>query len=156
VSINPVTGEVDEWQGDDPASGVLVPVHLADLDEDGIAQALPSPYQVERALIESRTRIGRSANVVRDASTKVRESKRDLVLAKALARETARASGTYRTEKDLAAAVELDDTVQQAYDAMHEAIAAYEYARLLRSSLWKDIEVLQSINANMRQEVKGR
>lgn len=155
MSLNPITGEVDDWEpGEDPAKGILLPGTLAGLTEDDIAQAFPSPAHIEGALIESRTRIGRSINIIREKSRALKDAKRDLLLARGLARQEARASGEHRTDRDVTVAVELDDTVQAALAAVDEAALALEYARQLKSGLFLDVEILRSLNSNLRAEVR--
>lgn len=155
MTVNAITGEVDDWEaGDDPTEGVLLPTNLADLEDDAVAQAFPTPVEIEAGLVRSRTRIGRSVRVIKHQVERVRVAKRALLVARASARQDARAAGG--TEKDIAAAIDLDDTVREALAEVDDAAVALEYARQLKSGLYLDVEILRSLNSNVRSEMGRR
>jgi hypothetical protein len=159
LRYNPITGEVEEgWRpsNEDAAAGVLVPLNLGQLSEEMVHQAFPTAGQLEQALLASRTRIGRSGDYIVEQSKDLKKAKRDLIVAKGVARGTVRESGIYKTEKDVDAAVDRDPGVYRAMVRVDDAALRLEYARELKSALYLDVEILRSLNSNMRSETRIR
>ena len=154
---NPVTGEVEEnWRPTniDADAGVMVPLNLRQLSESDVVQAFPTAGELEQALLASRVRLGRAAPFLNAQSEVLKKAKRDLVVAKAVARHKTREAGLFKTEKDVDAAFDRDRIVYQAIVRVDDAALKLEYARELKSSLHADIEILRSLNTNMRNEVR--
>ncbi|MGB3414056.1 MAG: hypothetical protein WBA28_05010 [Microbacteriaceae bacterium] len=156
VYFNPITGEVEEWRKDaaNAGEGVLMPLNLGALSEDEVIQHFPTPGELEHALLRARTRLGRSALFLTEQSEKLKKAKRNLVVAKAVARQKARETGLFKTEPDVAAAVDRDEAVFAAVVALDDAALKLEYGRELKSALHMDIEILRSLNSNMRGELR--
>jgi hypothetical protein len=157
LHINPITGEVEEtWHAsnDDADDGVMVPLNLNALSEHDVVQAFPTAGQLEQALLLSRIRLGRSAPYLSEQSEQLKKAKRDLIVAKAVSRGNARDSGLYKTADDISAAVDRDTLVYRAIVRVDDAAVKLEYARELKSSLHADIDILRSLNTNMRNEVR--
>jgi hypothetical protein len=157
LQVNPITGEVEEhWNStdEDADAGVMVPLNLNALSEHDVVQAFPTAGQLEQALLQSRVRLGRAAPFLTKQSENLKTAKRDLVVAKAVARGNARDSALYKTEPDISAAVDRDPLVYRAIVRVDDAAVKLEYARELKSSLHVDIDILRSLNTNMRNEVR--
>jgi hypothetical protein len=143
-----VTGEVEEIE---PGSTVeLVPLDLVSLSEDELLELFPSPVQVAGALHIARARIGRAPVVLKDLSAALKVAKRDLLIAKGKSYRAAREAGFNIT--DARAYSAFDDPVIEAQEAVDDAELELEYGRDLRKSLTTDIDILRSLNANIRAE----
>jgi hypothetical protein len=156
--VNPVTGEVEEnWrpENDDADVGVMVPLNLRLLSESDVVQAFPTAGELEQALLASRVRLGRAAPFIVKQSESLKKAKRDLVVARAVSRQNTREGGLFKTEKDVDAAIDRDTLVYRAVVRVDDAAMKLEYARELKSSLHADIEILRSLNTNMRNEVRS-
>ncbi|WP_102191524.1 hypothetical protein [Microbacterium aurantiacum] len=140
---------VDEETGTVVTSAIeLVPLNLADLNEDELLGLFPTPVQCAGALIMARKMIARAPAVLAERSKAVKDAKRDLIIARGYARQ--RAAGRDAETRRLVA--ESDAEVIQAWEAIDTAELALEYARERRKSLSEDIEILRSLNANFRGE----
>lgn len=142
------TGEVDESPGVE-----LVTLDLAHLDEDELLGMFPSPVQCAGALLKARASLRRAPAVLNEYRTALSDRERDLTVALAIAArdllgEYPRMPMTER--RDLARAV--DDRVTRAQEARDEAWLLLQYAKDKKDTLFEDIGVLRSLNANFRGE----
>lgn len=145
MNFHPETGEVI-----DPTPSVdLVPLNLAGLDEDELVHLFPTPVQCAGALLQARTAIARAPEILASRSKAVKDAKRVLAAARGYAR--LRAEGRDMETRRLVA--ESDADVIQAWEHLDVCELALEYARERRKSLSEDIDILRSLNANMRSEV---
>lgn len=136
-----------------PASMELVPWNLAALDEDQLREMFPTPVQAMGALIAARAVIARAPKALDDYRTKLRTSERNLKIAIGLAVHELRESyprATMTELRDLAHA--LDDRVLEAVEARDTAWLEMEYAKDFADAIHDDVEVLRSINKNIRGE----
>lgn len=147
TETNPITGEVTEDIGME-----LVPLNLAALSEDELLEMFPTPMQAMGALIHARSTNARAPHALNAYRAKLRtaENAMRVTLAKVvrdLADEYPRANMTER--RMLAHA---DERMIAAQDALDTAWLLYEFARDYAKAIAQDIEVLRSINANLRPE----
>lgn len=153
MSVNPITGEVvddDTFPGTDQA---LVPLNLRDLDETQLLAMFPTPTQAAGALLHARAVNLRAPAALDVYRRKLKTAERELTIALALGAENL--LSTYprmpMTERrDLARA--LDDRVKSAQEAVDTAWLEFEYAKDFDRMIARDIEVLRSLNANLRAE----
>jgi hypothetical protein len=138
MEVDQSTGEVLE----------LVPLNLAELDEQQLAQMIPTPGQCALALVIARQRLARAPKVLNRLSKGVKDARRDLIIARGYAR--VEANGRDADTRKLVA--ESDARVISAHEALDDAELRLEYGRDLRKSLSEDIEILRSLNANFRTE----
>lgn len=146
---NPDTGEVVDSPGADVE---LVTLNLASLDEEELLR-LPTPVQAAGALIRAREAARRAPAALDTYRRRLKVAERDLVIAIAkgardLLDEYPRMLITER--RDLARAT--DKRVLEAVEARDEAWCLMEYARDWDRALGRDIDILRSLNANLRQE----
>jgi len=146
--VNPITGVVEEIDADSVVE--LVPLDLVSLSEDELLELFPSPIQVAGALHIARARIGRAPVVLKELSAAVKAARRDLLIAKGKAYRDARQAGFNIT--DARAYSEVDGPVVAAREAVDDAELELEFGRDLRKSLTTDIDILRSLNANIRAE----
>lgn len=147
MSVDTATGEVRDDEQTDIA---LVPLHIAELDENELLALFPTPVQCAGALLIARERIANAPGALERLSGQVRAAKRALIVERAKARIRFRREGwNVGDSKDLA---ESDDVVKAAVEAVDDAELALEYGRDLRRTLETEIEILRSLNANMRRE----
>lgn len=140
---------VDDATGTVAESGVeLVPLDLAALDEDELLGLFPTPVQCAGALLKARAMIAHAPAVLAARSKAVKDAKRNLIVARGYARQTA--IGRDAETRRLVA--ESDAEVLKAWEAIDVAELALEYAREMRKTLSEDIEILRSLNANFRGE----
>lgn len=140
---------VDDATGTVAESGVeLVPLDLAALDEDELLHLFPTPVQCAGALLKARSMIAHAPAVLAARSKAVKDAKRNLIVARGYARQTA--IGRDAETRRLVA--ESDAEVLKAWEAIDVAELALEYAREMRKTLSEDIEILRSLNANFRGE----
>lgn len=144
MDVDPNTGEITD-QG---ASVDLVPLNLAGLDEDELIHLFPTPVQCAGALLQARTAIARAPEILAGRSKAVKDAKRMLTAARGYAR--LRAEGRDMETRRLVA--ESDAEVIAAWEHLDMCEIALEYARERRKSLSEDIDILRSLNANMRGE----
>lgn len=153
MSVHPITGEVEE-SGTFPGTDVeLVPLNLAQLDEDAIAAMFPTPAQAAGALLYSRQVASRAPAALNSYRTALKKAEKDLAIAVALGAE--KMLETYprmamSERRDLARA--LDPRVKVAEEARDTAWLLLEYARDYDRALGRDIDILRSLNANLRGE----
>lgn len=144
MNVDPRTGAVIE-----PGTSIdLVPLNLANLDEESLMGLFPSPVQCAGALLRAREMIAHAPAVLAERSKAVKDAKRELIIARGYARQ--RAEGRDAETRKLTA--ESDPEVIAAWERIDTAELALEYARERRKSLSEDIEILRSLNANFRKE----
>lgn len=149
MSVDTDTGEVR----DDAGELALVPLHIAELDEDALLAMFPTPVQCAGALLIARERIANAPAALEQLGKKVRQAKRELLVARAKSRIHYRGEGwNISDSKDLA---ESTDAVVGALEAADDAELALEYGRDLRRTLTTEIDILRSLNANFRGEHRG-
>lgn len=148
MNVDQGTGEVTEDAGTDID---LVPLNLALLDEDAIMQMFPTPAQAAGALLYSRQVAAQAPVVLNTYRTALKKADKDLALAIAvgardLLTEYPRMPMTER--RDLARAT--DPKVRAAEESRDTAWLLLEYARDRDRALGRDIDILRSLNANLR------
>lgn len=142
--VNPVTGEVEEDGG---RSDMLVPLNLAGIDEEQLAQIFPTPMQAHAALHMARTRLGHAPAVLDRARRALKEAQRALTVA--YGRSYLNAEGPEHVRKQLASTAASTVEAQENVDSRWLEL---QYALDLKSALYQDIEILRSINSNMRAD----
>lgn len=149
---NPITGELYEEY--EPGQDIeLVPLNLSGLDEDAILAMFPTPMQAAGALLYARQVAARAPAALNKYRTALKRAEKDLTIAIALGAE--RLLETYArmpmTERrDLARAT--DERVIAAEAARDTAWLQFEYAKDFDRAVGRDIDVLRSLNANLRGE----
>lgn len=147
--IDPETGEVVERPLE------VVAVDIASLDEQELAQLFPTPMQAAGALIKARQAVARAPIALRKVKEELRAAERDLKVA--IARTTLELADRHEdmsvTERQRVA--EADPRVIEAREAHDVAWLALEYARDWDKALGRDVELLRSVNANARAEMKS-
>jgi hypothetical protein len=153
VTVNPITGEVEEWspKAEDASEGVLMPMNLAAMSEQEIQQMLPSALQMEGALLISRSRLGRAPQFLREQRERVKAAKRALIIARGYAFVRTAGTGSEAHRRALAS---VDQAVLDAQDLVDTQELTLEYALDLWAALRKDVDILRSLNANVREERK--
>ncbi|MBN7792403.1 hypothetical protein [Microbacterium esteraromaticum] len=152
MTVNFGTGEVVE----DEAAEVgmdLVPLNLAALSEDELLKMLPSPVQCAGALQYARQVAARAPKALNELRHTLAERERELTIAIAVAARdllSAYPRMPMTERRDLARAE--DDRVKDAQEARDEAWLLLEYARDYDRAIGRDIDILRSLNANMRGE----
>lgn len=140
---------VDEATGAVSDGGVeLVPLDLAAMDEDELLKLFPTPVQCAGALLSARRMIANAPAVLAARSKAVKDAKRNLIVARGYARQSA----VGRDAETRRLVAESDAEVLKAWEAIDIAELALEYAREMRKTLTEDIEILRSLNANFRGE----
>ncbi len=153
----------DEPNHVDPASGVLVtipagfdivPLNVAILDEDLLAQWSPTPAQVIGALSIARAKNIAAPGALADYRQKLKDAERERKIALGLAVKKLRdeyGRGATMTElRELAYGV--DERLMRAVDAYDEAWLLFEYAKDFAAAVERDVTLLQSIAKSMRGE----
>lgn len=148
MNVDPNTGEVVE-----PSGFELVPLNLAGLDEAELLALFPTPVQCAGALIRARAMVTRAPAVLNEYRTELAKRERDLTIAVAkgardLLADYPRMPMTER--RDLARAT--DDRVLAAQEARDTAWLLLQYAKDKKDSLFEDVGILRSLNANFRGE----
>lgn len=146
LAVDVATGEVDG----EPVTQ-LVPLNLADLDEDTLIAMFPTPVQATGALLMARRVVADAPAILNTRSKALKDAKRTLLVARGYARM--RAPG--KTADDRRVEQEADSEVITAGEWVDTCELALEYAREVRKSLSEDIDILRSINANFRPEHKS-
>lgn len=118
------------------------------MDEDELLGLFPTPVQCAGALLKARSMIAHAPAVLAARSKAVKDAKRNLIVARGYARQTA--AGRDAETRRLVA--ESDAEVLKAWEAIDVAELAPEYTREMRKTLTEDIEILRSLNANFRGE----
>lgn len=142
MTVNTATGEVlgEELQ--------LVPLDLASLSEEELLAKFPSPVQAAGALLIAREHLRTAPAIINARSAALKAAKRSLLVARGYAMQ--RAEG--RTAEVRRAIAESDPDVITAWEFIDTCELALEYAREVRKSLSEDIDILRSLNANLRPE----
>lgn len=150
MSVDTATGEVRDDEQTDLA---LVPLHIAELDENELLAMFPTPVQCAGALLIARERIANAPAALEKLGAAVRDAKRSLLVTRAKARIRFRGEGWGISDaKELADA---DPDVVAAVEKVDETELALEYGRDLRRTLTTEIDILRSLNANFRSEHRG-
>ncbi len=146
--IDPATGEVLERPLE------VVAVDIAALDEQELAQLFPSPVQAAGALLKARQAVARAPYALRQAKDALKAAERDLKIA--IARTTLELADQYPNlaVSERTRLAEADTRVIEAREAHDVAWLALEYAKDWNTALGRDVELLRSVNANMRAETK--
>lgn len=148
ADVDPVTGEVIE----SPEHMELVPLNLAALDEDALAQLLPTPGQLHAALIIARGKNAKAPSVISKYRGALRRAENDLALQRALVVKTLRADFPRATLTELRELANGEDRVRAAVERRDDAWLLFEYAKDFARMIGEDIEVLRSLNKNLRAE----
>lgn len=148
ADVDPVTGEVIEA----PAHMELVPLNLAGLDEDALAQLLPTPGQLHAALIIARGKNAKAPSVLAKYRKELRQAENDLAVQRGIAVKNLRDEFPRATLTELRELAHVEDRVRMAVDRRDEAWLLFEYAKDFARMIGEDIEVLRSLNKNLRGE----
>lgn len=146
--IDPMTGEVVQRPLE------VVAVDIAALDEQELAQLFPTPVQAAGALLKARQAVARAPYALRKAKEKLRAAERDLKLA--IARATLELAEQFQSMSvsERSKLAEADARVVDARETADMAWIELEYAKDWDRALGRDVELLRSVNANMRAETK--
>ena len=146
--IDPETGEVVERPIE------LVASDIANIDEDQLIALFPTPAQAAGALLLARQKVARAPRALRDAKMQLKAAERDLrVITGRVTLELAdKYDGMSVSERQKLAAS--DARVGEAEETRDLAWLALEYAKDWDRALGRDVELLRSVNANFRQEMK--
>jgi hypothetical protein len=153
VSVNPITGEVVDEETFPGTQTALVPLNLAGMSEDEILAMFPTPVQAAGALLYARDVARRAPAALDHYRTALKKAEKELRIAVALAAEQLLSMYPrmpMAERRDLARAV--DDRTIAAQDAVDDAYLQLEYARDFDRMIGRDIDILRSLNANMRGE----
>ena len=153
MSVNPITGEVEEPQNFPGTDTALVPLNLAGMSEDDILAMFPTPVQAAGALLYARDVARRAPAALDHYRTALKTAERELRIAVALAAEQLLSMYPrmpMSERRDLARAI--DDRTMAAQDAVDTAFLQLEFARDFDRMIGRDIDVLRSLNANLRSE----
>lgn len=151
-----MTGYVDPSNGEVVESPMeLVPLNLGDLDEQQIANLIPTPLQAAAALQKGRAVNSRLPRILDEHRAKLQRAERDLKLAIALEVKSLRDELPKATLSELRELATADGKVQAALDARDTAWLLFEYAKDWQKTIGSDLELLRSINANFRSEVRS-
>ncbi|GAA3009273.1 hypothetical protein [Microbacterium aurantiacum] len=148
ADVDPVTGEIIE----SPESMELVPLNLAALDEDALAHLLPTPGQIHAALIIARGKNAKAPSVLSRYRGKLKKAETTLKIQLGLAVKLLREDFPRATLTELRDLAYSDDRVRAAVDARDDAWLMFEYAKDFAGMIAEDIEILRSINKNLRSE----
>lgn len=148
ADVDPVTGEIIE----SPENMELVPLNLAALDEDAIAHLLPTPGQIHAALIIARGKNAKAPSVLSKYRGKLKRAETTLKIQLGLAVKLLREDFPRATLTELRDLAYSDDRVRAAVDARDDAWLMFEYAKDFAGMIAEDIEILRSINKNLRSE----
>lgn len=153
MDVNPITGEVEEVETIPGTDVELVPLNLAGMDEEQLLQLFPTPVQAAGALLYARNVARRAPAALNNYRTALKARERELTIAIAVAArdllaEYPRMPMTER--RDLARAA--DKRVREAQEAHDDAWLLLEYARDYDRAIGRDIDILRSLNANLRSE----
>lgn len=148
MNLDPQTAEVI----DEPAGMELVPLNLGAISEDDLAQLFPTPAQAMAALIQARTVLAKAPGALNTYRGKLRRAQRDTKLAVAITVKSLREDFPRATLSELRDFALVDDRVKTAIDAEDTAWLMFEYAKDFSRTVSEDVEVLRSINANLRGE----
>ena len=153
MNVDEQTGEVRDDEQFPGTDVTLVPLNLAGMSEEQILELLPTPTQAAGALIYARAVSMRAPKALDERRRALKAAERELTIAvalgaQALLTEYPRMPMTER--RDLARAT--DSRVKAAQEAVDEAWLLLEYARDYEKAISRDIDILRSLNANLRAE----
>lgn len=148
ADVDPVTGEVI----DSPENMELVPLNLAAIDEEQLQALLPTPGQIHGALIIARGKNAKAPAVLATYRAKLKKAETDLKVALGLAVQLLREDFPRATLTELRDLAYGDDRVRAAVDRRDDAWLMFEYAKDFARMIAEDIEILRSINKNLRGE----
>lgn len=147
MNVDPVNGDVLD---DEPAGMELVPLNIAGLNEDEIAARFPTPAQAMAALLQARATIAKAPGALNTYRGQLRRAQRDSRLAIAVVVKALRDEYPKATLSELRDFALVDDRVKAAIDAEDTAWLLFEYAKDFATAVYEDVEVLRSINKNLR------
>lgn len=151
--MSTVFADADTGDVFDPSSEVeLVTLNLAAMDEDELISLFPTPVQATGALLKARDAARRAPMVLNEHRAALRAAERNLslVVAKTVLRLKDDFPKSTITERKMLS--ELDEGVRDAMDHVDVAWLLLEYAKDQAKAVQQDIDILRSINANMRDE----
>jgi len=153
MNVDQQTGEVVEDEKFPGSDAHLVPLNLAALSEDELIALLPTPIQAAGALARAREVNGRAPAALARFREQLNAAENELRIAVALGAEELlqiypRMPMSER--RDLARAT--NDRAVRAQDARDTAYLQFEYARDYERAIARDIDILRSLNANLRGE----
>lgn len=148
MNVNPMTGEVVE----SPELMDLVPLNPAAIDENEIAHLIPTPAQVQGALALARTKNAQAPAALDEYRRRLQKAERKLTVAVAMEVKALRADFPRATMSELKGLAYADTRVSAAADDRDTAWLLFEYAKDFAKAIGTDIELLRSINANLRGE----
>lgn len=143
VHADPMTGTVVHT-----APGFdVVPLDIAILDEDLLAQWAPSPVQIAGALAMARAKNLSAPAALHDYRTKLTRAERVKKVALGMALKKLRDEyGPRYTMTELRElAYGTDQRLKDAVDAYDDAWLAFEYAKDFAEAIERDVSLLQSI-----------
>lgn len=152
MGVNFETGEVDD--DDLPGTEIdLVPLNLAELSEEQLLEMFPTPVQCAGALLYARQATARAPKALNQLRTKLKTCERELTIALAIGARDLLADYPRMpmTERRDLARAEVEK-VRKAQESVDEAWLHLEYARDYDRAIGRDIDILRSLNANMRGE----
>lgn len=153
MNVNPITGEVEDEDVLPGTNQALVPLHLDALSEDELLARFPTPVQAAGALLYARAVARRAPAALKKYRTEWKAAQKELTIATALAARdllTEYPRLPMGERRDLARAT--DPRTMAASDALDDAWIALEYARDYDRAIGRDIDILRSLNANLRGE----
>jgi hypothetical protein len=153
MSLDTATGVIEDEETFPGTDTHLVPLNLGLLDENELLALFPTPAQAAGALLKAREVNGRAPAALARFRQALLEAENELRIAVALGAEELlqlypRMSMTER--RDLARAI--NDRAKAAQVARDTAWLQLEYARDFERAIGRDIDILRSLNANMRGE----
>lgn len=149
----------------DPSTGTIihvapgfdvVPLDIAILDEELLAQWAPSPIQVAGALAMARAKNLQAPTALNEYRKKLAAAGREKKLALGLAVKKLRDEyGSKPTRTELAElAYGTDDRLIAAVEAYDDAWIAFEYAKDFAEAVERDVSLLQSIAKRLGSETR--
>lgn len=153
MNVDQKTGEVVDDETFPGTDAHLVPLNLGALNEDELLALFPTPAQAAGALMQARQVNSRAPGALARFRTELLAAENELRIAVALGAEELlqiypRMSMTER--RDLARAI--NDRAKAAQEARDTAWLQLEYARDFERAIGRDIDILRSLNANLRGE----
>ena len=152
-TVNPITGEVEDAETFPGTTTTLVPLNLAGMSEDDILAMFPTPVQAAGALIYARAVSLRAPKALDERRRALKIAERELTIAVALGAQTLLTEYPrmpMSERRDLARAT--DSRAKAAQEARDEAWLLLEYTRDHEKAISRDIDILRSLNANLRGE----
>ncbi len=153
MNLNPLTGEVDGPETVPGTDVELVPLNLAAMDEDALLALFPTPVQAAGALVHARAVARRAPAALAKYRAELRTAERELRIALGLAVQDLRSKFPRAPLTELRdVAHGADERTQAAQEAVDTAWLLLEYARDFDRAIGRDIDILRSLNANLRGE----